>query len=1006
MAMEQYSKLRLTFDEVTGAMKFVGQEAVSLQKQVRLLRQELTLGSYTKEQFVQIQRALQETEVKLQQSQLRGKELFQQIGTLGGPIGEFANRVDHAIKLLGALSQMSFEELKQQFRTIGLILSGNVDKISEVIDVAQTGGRPKGMRESTGSAGEAGRGIRTLGQTIEAGAEIKQAQSIKKTTDAIKEQTESYKGLTSAILQNRDEVIHNMVTAGKGVQLTKEQLQSANELRNAHRNLSKQFQDYSFIIEDGSIAIGVHDAALRKLSTSEIQAAASGKKLMVTQDGQIVTSTLLTRITNQLTAAFTALGTTLSLLIVGGVIAAIGAMYLLWKKNTMEAIAEQERFNKELENTLKILELDEASMRRRQNIRVAEMKTANKKEIEIRKEQTRNVRDQYNQTIDALNEAIDEENKAMENISKKGNLWERAFGVDEDTRKLLSENYEKAVANRTKLEAKASDLFAQIEIERQGTIDLILDTARQNRLRKIDAQIENEIFKEKTQTKVLEKLYRERNSLIDTINKDITLSADERAERTRQQNIKINNAIIDDNVRIIQEEIDKYKRLQDVAIKGTDDEYQASKKLAQEIFNKEYEEAKRDEKTRLTNQSNARTKYWVSIREIDIKFLKDKIELNQKHQNEEIDNTVGFFEAMRSVEISNYELELKLYEGNLIEQENAKKSHLKRMREIDAKEFDYKSSLFDRQSKIEFQKNANNDKYSLMSLFDKNNILRKANKQIYDDQVASENAAYEARKKRAEGNTRELDIIEFEHLQNLRNLAAQRVETEKQVTLAIEQVTIQFGQTLNQIGALMMQEQQGRDKKKFEQAKKIAIAGIIIEKAAAIGQIWTNNAIANAKATAAFWMTGGQPWVTINTISSILSTAATVAAAAQAISQINGSQFEGGATTSNMLGRNYEKGGYIEGKRHAQGGVMIEAEGGEAVMTRGAVTMFAPLLSAMNQMGGGTSFAKGAVGMSSFDNPKLENSPMQTPIIKTYIVSNEMKSQLEKQERLKDLSTL
>jgi hypothetical protein len=114
------------------------------------------------------------------------------------------------------------------------------------------------------------------------------------------------------------------------------------------------------------------------------------------------------------------------------------------------------------------------------------------------------------------------------------------------------------------------------------------------------------------------------------------------------------------------------------------------------------------------------------------------------------------------------------------------------------------------------------------------------------------------------------------------------------------------------------------------------------------------------------------------------------------------------APASNNLGRNYGDGGMIEGPRHSNGGVPITAEGGEAVMTRGAVTMFAPLLSAMNQMGGGTSFSKGATGAARFDNPKLSDySKEQSPVIlKTYVVSKDMQSEIEKQTRLKDLSTL
>jgi hypothetical protein len=106
-------------------------------------------------------------------------------------------------------------------------------------------------------------------------------------------------------------------------------------------------------------------------------------------------------------------------------------------------------------------------------------------------------------------------------------------------------------------------------------------------------------------------------------------------------------------------------------------------------------------------------------------------------------------------------------------------------------------------------------------------------------------------------------------------------------------------------------------------------------------------------------------------------------------------------------GRSYEQGGMIGGKRHAEGGTMIEAERGEAIMTRGAVTMFAPMLSMMNQMGGGTSFAP-SLTTTSYDKPNVTTpSQEQAPIIvKSYVVSSDMTSSQEKNARLKDLSTL
>lgn len=124
---------------------------------------------------------------------------------------------------------------------------------------------------------------------------------------------------------------------------------------------------------------------------------------------------------------------------------------------------------------------------------------------------------------------------------------------------------------------------------------------------------------------------------------------------------------------------------------------------------------------------------------------------------------------------------------------------------------------------------------------------------------------------------------------------------------------------------------------------------------------------------------------------------------AQADSNSSGSS--GGTQYADGKFRGYADGGLIGGRRHAQGGTLIEAEAGEAIMTRGAVTMFAPLLSMMNQAGGGTAFSPNAM-VTSYDSPKSSNDTGVTPIIKTYVVSTDMTSSQEKNARLKNLSVL
>ena len=123
------------------------------------------------------------------------------------------------------------------------------------------------------------------------------------------------------------------------------------------------------------------------------------------------------------------------------------------------------------------------------------------------------------------------------------------------------------------------------------------------------------------------------------------------------------------------------------------------------------------------------------------------------------------------------------------------------------------------------------------------------------------------------------------------------------------------------------------------------------------------------------------------------------------IDAINATKFTGGGAglAPTALGKEYATGGLIQGPSHSGGGVPIVAEGGEAIMTRGAVTMFAPLLSQLNQLGGGTSFKQNiATGQAFNDAP----AKPEEVIMKTYVVSQELTTQAEKSARLKNLSTL
>tara|TARA_R110000868_G_scaffold133859_5_gene345617 strand:- start:3795 stop:5966 length:2172 start_codon:yes stop_codon:yes gene_type:complete len=130
------------------------------------------------------------------------------------------------------------------------------------------------------------------------------------------------------------------------------------------------------------------------------------------------------------------------------------------------------------------------------------------------------------------------------------------------------------------------------------------------------------------------------------------------------------------------------------------------------------------------------------------------------------------------------------------------------------------------------------------------------------------------------------DLTEFQkteirkkYADERKNITDQEIETEKAAAQAKQEINMaylglfeQFGNTLSQLA--------GKN-------KALAIAGIVISQAAAIGQIISSTAAANAKAVLASPLSFGQPWVAINTISAGLSIASTIASAAKSIQQIN-----------------------------------------------------------------------------------------------------------------------
>jgi hypothetical protein len=121
-----------------------------------------------------------------------------------------------------------------------------------------------------------------------------------------------------------------------------------------------------------------------------------------------------------------------------------------------------------------------------------------------------------------------------------------------------------------------------------------------------------------------------------------------------------------------------------------------------------------------------------------------------------------------------------------------------------------------------------------------------------------------------------------------KGITDQEIATEKSAAQAKQEINMAYLGLFQQFGNVLSQVA-GKN-------KALAIAGVIIQQAASIGQIIASTGIANAKAVAASPLTFGMPWVAINSVSAGLSIAASVAGAVKSISEINKAASQAGVS--------------------------------------------------------------------------------------------------------------
>lgn len=168
---------------------------------------------------------------------------------------------------------------------------------------------------------------------------------------------------------------------------------------------------------------------------------------------------------------------------------------------------------------------------------------------------------------------------------------------------------------------------------------------------------------------------------------------------------------------------------------------------------------------------------------------------------------------------------------------------------------------------------------------------------VIEQMAANQKLTFEMRQAAIDEEQRQLDeayanklISEKDYTDKTKKLSEDRIAiqiAEKEAKAAIDQAYLDIAAGVASLA-----------KGIFEKSKGVQIAALVVEQAAAVGKIISNLGVANLKAVSASPLTGGMPWVGINTATAGLGIANAIAATAKGISQIKSANAAGGGSAS------------------------------------------------------------------------------------------------------------
>jgi len=1041
------SKISIQYDIDGKPIDIVINKTLNLGQQVKVLTAELRKTKEGTAEFTLLNSKLKDTQDDLTRVNAKSRDLFASFSLIPGPIGDIFGKLNGVIGLLKTFSGFTIKDFGNQFKEFGKDITGIFDAVfglNKELDQTTTtlNDNTDAKDDNTGAtdegtvatnAGTVANQKQTdviKGNTVATGEYL---QVVKNTTWATTNFIKPLKDLTGAERALAIEQSKRFNENIKSNQLLINEIEATEKYKNAKvgevvariSSTGAVYQENTAIDKNTSETVG--NTASKEVNTAATAAYTAGTKAA--------------------TFATTALNIALKALGIGLIIGLVVGLFEVFKKlgtqlydTTKQFIYGKEQLQQYKDATSKNIEASETARNKILEVGVAFEEAAKgtitkKKALEI-----------YNEILGGtIGEA-----KTLEEAEKlyKDNTagYIKSVGLRAEAQELFA------------LAAKQSALASQVEL--QGYFEWFFDFDRKlgesavEKFVRVKGNLlkEGEDFRNRAKTLLAEALEAQKNFKPKDEKKPDTPDIKKIENDNKAANALLLKLQQENSVNRLNEE----RKRQDAQLK-IDKENEE-----REINNLKLSKDKEELRSKLLEQ--IKFKYGIKVIELNkkrqeednksfdesqkkIKEYNDKVfEIMNAADESEIGRNKAALERKYADDVAALQKDTEFQKQSKIEQERiitllekAKNQALQKLDDEDA------------QDKRDKNLKRLDDELRLLDI--KNRALIEGTKQFFDNQRAILLAANKKEladlddraikeKLTAEQIKDEKDKINQAYLASLKDISKQELQVlaeQVQASLGVVQTALGDLSKVAQLGQQVALEQANKrfieqnkldqkqatskeqlEKKLIENQKKFAQEEDDIKRRA----FEENKKIQIAQAIIATLQSAVGAFSSLAPIPVVGPFLAAAAAASalvfgyKQVDLIKKTQYQSSLDLSNSQeiperlnkanpGRNYADGGLIGGKRHAQGGTLIEAEQGEAIMTRGAVTQFAPLLSLMNQAGGGTSFNSNLMTTRQ-DNPILSNPVQeQSPlIVKTYVVSQELTTEAHRQARLKNLSTI